>query len=181
MSEKWRYTIALRSLDDDARKFGNMAPFIACKKYDEKISVITRSKQQVLYRESQPANYKPKKRILVVDDEFDTGLTIKVVLEADNFNVDSFTDPHAALCNFIAGLYDLALIDMKMPVMNGFALYNEIKKLDNNIKICFLTAADDTYYEAFRKQAFPKHDENCVIRKPVENEQLVKRINSIIG
>jgi CheY-like chemotaxis protein len=178
MSEKGRYTITL-SLDDDDYKFESMASFIAYKKYDEKISLINTSKQQVLCRKSQPASYKPRKRILVVDDEFDTSLTIKVVLEADNFNVDSFTDPHAALCNFTTGLYDLALIDMKMPVMNGFALYSEIKKLDNNVKICFLTAADDTYYEAFRKQALPKYDENCIIRKPVENEQLIKQINSI--
>lgn len=181
MSEKGRYTIALLCLDDDTHKFENMAPFIACKKYDEKISVIARSKQQVLCNESQPGNYKPRRRILVVDDEFDTSLTIKVVLEADNFNVDSFTDPLAASCNFTTGLYDLALIDMKMPVMNGYVLYSEIKKMDNNIKICFLTAADDTYYEAFRKHALPRHDENCIIRKPVENEQLIKQINSIIG
>jgi DNA-binding LytR/AlgR family response regulator len=60
--------------------------------------------------------------------------------------------------------------------MNGFALYSEIKKLDNNVKICFMTAAEDTYYEAFRQ-----HDENRIIRKPVENESLIKQINSIVG
>lgn len=180
MSEEGgRYTIALPSLNDGNHQF-EIASFIACKKYDEKISVITTSKQ-VLCRESQPANCKPRKRILVVDDESDTNLTIKIVLEADNFKVDSFTDPQAALRNFTTGLYDLALIDVRMPAMNGFALYSEIKKLDNNIKICFLTAAEETYYEAFRKQAFPEYDENCIIRKPVENESLIKQINSIIG
>ena len=117
----------------------------------------------------------------MVDDEFDTNFTIKVVLETDNFKVDSFTDPQAALRNFATDLYDLAIIDLRMPVMNGFALYSEIKKLDNNVKICFMTAADDTYYEAFRKEAFPKHDENHIIRKPVENESLIKQINSIVG
>ena len=158
-----------------------MTFFIASKKYDDEISVITTSKQQVLYGESEPATCKPRKRILIVDDEFDTNLTIKVVLEEDNFKVDSFTDPRAALRNYTTGLYDLILIDVRMPVMNGFALYNEIKKLDNDIKICFLTAAEDTYYETFRKQAYPKYDENCIIRKPVENESLIKQINSIIG
>ena len=145
------------------------------------MSVINTSKQQVLCGESQRANCRLRKRILVVDDEFDTSLTIRVVLEADNFRTDSFTDPHAALLNFTAGLYDLALIDLRMPVMNGFALYSEIKKLDNDLKICFLTAVEDTYYEAFRKEAFPKHDENCIIHKPVENDALIKQINSIIG
>jgi two-component system catabolic regulation response regulator CreB len=169
------------SLDDDDYRFENMASFIACKEYDENISVITKSKEQILCREAQPANCKSRKRILVVDDEFDTSLTIKVVLETYNFEGDSFTDPQTALRNFIAGLYDLAIIDMRMPIINGFALYDEIKKLDNNLKICFLTAAEDTYYETFRKHAFPKYDENCIIRKPVENELLIKQINSIIG
>jgi DNA-binding response OmpR family regulator len=65
------------------------------------------------------------KSILVVDDEYDTNLTLKVVLEESDFKVDSFTDPQAALRNFKTGLYDLALIDMRIPVMNGFGLYNE--------------------------------------------------------
>ncbi len=151
-----------------------MASFIESKKNGKE-------KKQVLYGESQLVNCRPRKRILVVDDEFDTSLTIKVVLEADNFEVDSFVDPQAALHNFTIGLYDLAIIDVRMPIMNGFALYDEIKKLDNNLKICFLTAVEGTYYEAFKKQAFPKHDENCIIRKPVENELLIKQINSIIG
>jgi CheY-like chemotaxis protein len=179
MSRERGYTI-YPSLDDDYQ-FENMASFIACKKYDENISVITKSKEQILYREAQPANCKSRKRIFVVDDEFDTNLTIKVVLEADNFEVDSFTDPLAALRNFTAGLYNLALIDVRMPVMNGFALYGEIKKFDDKVKICFLTATEDTYYETFRKQAFPKYDKNCIIRKPVENESLIKQINLIIG
>ena len=172
MSEKGRrYITTLPSLHDDDYQFQNMA-FINSK-YD--------IKQQPDFCESQPGNCRPRKRILVVDDEFDTSLTIKVVLEADNFRVDSFTDPHGALRNFTAGLYDLAIIDLRMPLMNGFAFYGEIKKLDNNLKMCFLTAAEDTYYEAFMKQAFPKNDENCIIRKPVENEVLMKQINSIIG
>ena len=91
----------------------------------------------------------------MVDDEYDTNLTLKVVLEESGFKVDSFTDPLAALQNFKTGVYDLALIDVRMPVMNGFGLYNEIRKLDIKVKICFLTAAEDTYYETFRNQAYP--------------------------
>jgi CheY-like chemotaxis protein len=173
MSGKGRYIIALPSLhNDDDYQFQNMA-FIKSKKYGKE-------QQQVSYRESQLVNCRPRKRILVVDDEFDTSLTIKVVLEADNFKVDSFTDPQAALRSFTTGLYDLAIIDVRMPVMNGFVLYDEIKKLDNNLKICFLTAVEDTYYEAFRKQAFPKYDENCIIRKPVENELLIKQVTRLL-
>jgi DNA-binding response OmpR family regulator len=119
------------------------------------------------------------KRILVVDDEHDINLTLKFVLEDNDFKVDSFTNPLVALQNFKSGLYDLVLLDVKMPVMNGFGLYQEIRKIDDKVKICFLTAASEVYYEAFGKQTFPNF-EKCIIRKPVENEMLIKQINSII-
>jgi DNA-binding response OmpR family regulator len=117
---------------------------------------------------------------LVVDDEHDVNLTLKIVLEDGGFKVDSFTNPLTALRNFKNGLYDLAILDVKMPVMNGFGLYQEIRKLDDKVRICFLTAASDVYYEAFGKQAFHNIDDNCIIRKPVENELLIKQIKSIM-
>jgi FixJ family two-component response regulator len=67
-----------------------------------------------------------------------------------------------------------------MPVMNGFCLHNEIRKVDNKIKICFLTAATDVYYEAFRKEAFSHIEENFIIRKPIENELLLEKIWSFL-
>ena len=172
MGRKGRCTTLISSLEDDYPAAG-IAPFISCKNYDETITIITTNKGHEVWREQQLVNCKRTKRILVVDDEYDTNLTLKVVLEESGFKVDSFTDPLAALQNFKTGVYDLALIDMRMPVMNGFGLYNEIK-------ICFLTAVDDTYYETFRKQAYPNYDENCIIRKPIGNEALLKQIKSII-
>jgi two-component system, OmpR family, response regulator ChvI len=85
-----------------------------------------------------------------------------------------------ALDSVKPGIYDLAILDVKMPVMNGFGLYNEIRKVDDKIKICFLTAATDIYYEVFRKEAFPHIHENFIIRKPIENELLLQKIGSII-
>ena len=175
---KGRYTRLSSNLDESYLDEG-IAAFIACKRYDETVTVINSSEDND--REQQLVKHdKGTKRILVVDDEYDTNLTLKVVLEESGFEVDSYTDPQAALRNFKTGLYDLALIDMRMPVMNGFALYNEIRKLDSKVKICFLTAAEDTYYETFRKQAYPNDDENCILRKPIENELLIKQIKSII-
>ena len=122
------------------------------------------------------------KRILVVDDEHDINLTLKFVLEGNDFKVDSFTNPLLALDSFKTGLYDLAILDVKMPVMNGFGLYQKIRTLDDTLKICFLTAASDVYYEAFGKQVFPNIDEKCIIHKPIENENelLIKQIKSIM-
>ncbi len=120
------------------------------------------------------------KRILVVDDEHDINLTLKFVLEGNDFKVDSFTNPLVALQNFKSGLYDLVVLDIKMPIMNGFGLSQAIRKLDEKVKICFLTAASDVYYEAFGKQVFPNIDEKCSIHKPIENELLIKQIKSIM-
>jgi DNA-binding response OmpR family regulator len=123
------------------------------------------------------------KRVLLVDDEPDLNLTLKITLEENGFKVDSFTDPLSALENFkgeAAGMYELLILDMKMPNMNGFELYRQIKKIDDKVKICFLTAGEMDYVQ-FRKELFPALDNNCYIQKPIENETLIKRLNKIIA
>jgi two-component system, OmpR family, response regulator ChvI len=120
-------------------------------------------------------------RILVVDDEPDVNLTLKVTLEDNGFKVDAFDDPLLALENFKVEVYDLLILDIKMPKMNGFELFREIKKTDNNVKVCFLTALNELHdYEAFRKEAFPKEGERYFIQKPIENEEIIKRVNEIM-
>jgi DNA-binding response OmpR family regulator len=122
-----------------------------------------------------------KARILVVDDEVDITLSIKTVLEGDQFQVDSFNDPVAAFNNFKAGFYDLLILDIKMPKMNGFQLYREIKNIDDKVKVCFLTALSEMHdYEEFKREVFPKAGERYFIQKPVENQTLLKRLNEII-
>jgi len=119
------------------------------------------------------------KRILLVDDEYDVNLVMKLVLEENGFKVDSFTDASEALENFTTGLYDLVMLDVRMPAMDGFSLYEKIKKLDDKVIICFLTAAGDAYYEILKKN-YPSINENCVIHKPVDNESLLRRIKSVL-
>ena len=71
-----------------------------------------------------------KRRVLVVDDEPDICLTLKIILERYGFTVDSFADPNTALKNFKPGLYDLVILDIKMPQISGFELYGmQIKRL----------------------------------------------------
>jgi DNA-binding response OmpR family regulator len=121
-------------------------------------------------------------RILIVDDEDDTNLLFKMVLEDNGFKVDIFNDPFVALQNFTAGSYDLVLLDMLMPNMNGFELYEKIKMIDYKVKVCFLTAGRIDYDE-FRKKVVSissiENDdiENCFIIKPIENEEFKKRVN----
>jgi DNA-binding response OmpR family regulator len=118
-------------------------------------------------------------RILVVDDEPDLTQVSTLALEYHGFKVDSFNDPQEALSKFEPGLYDLVILDIKMPKMDGFELYHEIKKKDSNAKVCFLTASE-LYYEEFRKKEYYALDRDMFIRKPIENEELVKEITKMI-
>jgi two-component system, OmpR family, response regulator ChvI len=113
-------------------------------------------------------------KLMAVDDEADITFTLKLVLEQSGFLLDVFNDPRIALSNFKPGQYDLLLLDVKMPRMNGFELYLEIKKKDKNVKACFVTAYE-LYYESL-KQKYPKLEVVCYIKKPIEMDDLVKRI-----
>ena len=118
-------------------------------------------------------------RILVVDDEPYLTRVSTLALEYHGFKVDTFNDPQEALSKFKPGSYDLIILDIKMPKMDGFELYHEIKKKDNNAKVCFLTASE-LYYEEFRNKEYRALDRNLFIRKPINNEDLVKEINKMI-
>ena len=134
--------------------------------YDENISTRTIA-----------GTKKPFYRILIVDDDNDILITMKKILEDNGFLVYSFTDPLEALSAFKPGLYDLVLIDVKMPQMNGFEFYQQIRKRNKNIdiKTCFITGYD-VYYESLKKE-FPGLNVGCFIRKPVKAEELVNKIN----
>jgi two-component system catabolic regulation response regulator CreB/two-component system response regulator ChvI len=117
------------------------------------------------------------KRILVVDDEPDICFVLEKTLGENGFMIDSYEDPLLALDNFKRHLYSLVILDIRMPGLNGFALYREIKRLDKRVKICFLTAGEMFYGYSDIFSSLPA---KCFIRKPIDNEQLMKRINEII-
>ena len=119
-----------------------------------------------------------KKKILIIDDEVDLTFTFKVGLEDTGlFTVDTLNDPQDMLFNFTPSMYDLLLVDMRMPQMSGYELYKEIRKIDAKIKVIFLTASP---FEVLQK-VFPTFDKNYYILKPVEIAELIKRINDIIA
>jgi DNA-binding response OmpR family regulator len=118
-------------------------------------------------------------RILIVDDEPDLTRLCRLALEYYGFKVDTFNDSEEALSNFKPDYYDLVILDIKMPKMDGFELYDELKKKDNDVKVCFLTASE-LYYEEFRKKEYHALDKNLFIRKPIDNEDLLKEVNRIM-
>ena len=120
------------------------------------------------------------KRVLVVDDEPDVSLTFKVGLEECHcdgkrrFEVYTYNNPLEALSDFKPHFYDLLLVDVYMPGMDGFELSQRILELDLNIRICFISAAE-LNVQALR-EVYPKLSFGCFIKKPVEIEYLVERL-----
>lgn len=113
-------------------------------------------------------------KILVIDDEVDLTTTIKKGLEKKGLTVDTYNDPQEALENFIPNEYDLLLLDIRMPKINGFEVYRELKKKDKKIRVCFFTAFE-VYYDEFKK-LFPDLQIQCFIRKPITINELEKHI-----
>jgi DNA-binding response OmpR family regulator len=126
-------------------------------------------------------NTSMKKRILLVDDEVDITASYRTALEEGGFQADAYNEPSLALFEYKPGMYDLLLLDIKMPKMNGFELYEKIKGLetDHRPRICFITAFE-VYYQAL-KELFPRDNIDCYLKKPVSLDELVKTVKSELG
>jgi DNA-binding response OmpR family regulator len=126
-----------------------------------------------------------KNRILAIDDDKDAAFSLKVTLERSRlFKVDAFDDPILALASFKPDKYDVVILDVRMPVIDGFTLYKKVRTLDKKIKICFLTSVHDLdyYYRTLYSNVEKTIEENrdCIIDKPVGTEQLIKKINELL-
>lgn len=113
-------------------------------------------------------------RILIVDDEPDITFPLKLGLEQHGFQVDTFNNPILAASNYKPNLYDLLLIDIRMPMMGGFELYKEIRKIDKKVKIYFITAYDINN-EDFKK-SYPTMTLRYFIKKPIKTQDLAKEL-----
>ena len=121
------------------------------------------------------------KNILFVDDEKDVTLTIKTILEETGmFHVETFNDPDLALKRFKPNFYVLVLIDIMMPKMGGFELYEQLKKIDPEVMVCFLTASD-RYHQAVREVDHCALNEELFLQKPISNGDLVREIDNKIN
>jgi two-component system, OmpR family, response regulator ChvI len=121
-----------------------------------------------------------RRKILLVDDESDVVSTFQMILEMNGFEVEAYTSPISALSNFRPDEFGLLILDIRMPVMNGFELFKKIKEIDNRVQACFITAYED-YREEF-KESFAMLDEaKYFIRKPKAIEDLVNHVATILG
>lgn len=119
-------------------------------------------------------------RILVVDDEPDINILLMLILEDSGYEVDVYDDPILALSNFKPNYYDLVILDIIMPTMNGFVFYQRMRDLDTGVKACFLTASETSQQE-FEKGMYPiVVKEELLIRKPIRNQDLLKKVTKIL-
>ena len=115
-------------------------------------------------------------------------MAFKLALEKAGFMVDTYQDPIIALSEFKPNFYDLVILDIKMPKMNGFELHTEMRKVDQQVKVCFVTAGE-MYYDELRneerrdrekEEQYCKLDSERFLQKPISNMNLVKRIEKIV-
>ena len=118
------------------------------------------------------------KNILIIDDDEDINNLFKLFLEYDGYKVDAFTDPIDALYFFRRNVYDLVLLDLKMPKMNGMVLYEKLQNIDSALLFCFITANKD-YIEHLKKNN--PDIEKIVIYKPILLSELRRKIHLLLA
>jgi CheY-like chemotaxis protein len=133
------------------------------------------------------------RKILIVDDEVDITTAFKLGLEeAVELQVDVYNDPLLALSDYKPGIYDLLLLDIKMPKIDGFELYKKIQDKETKMKdtsdndhdipnVCFITAYDEGYYSQFKESFSILEKDDCFLRKPILLSHLVKKVKSQLG
>ena len=141
------------------------------------------SNQAELEKRERPQS---AKSILIIDDNPDIALTFKKGLEAENnkksyndnifFEVFTYNDPFLALSEFKPDFYDLMLIDINMPKMNGFDFCVRILEIDVNPRFCFMSSGLINQ-EALREQ-YPSLSIGCFTEKPITMENLVRRVKA---
>ncbi len=122
------------------------------------------------------------KKILVVDDEQDIVFTLKTILTEAGFTVDAFTNPSVAFEMFRPEKYELIILDIRMPGLNGFELYMKLFEQDKSIKVLFLTAVNEfSMYAKFKNSVSPMSGKRYYLQKPVDLTKLLQRVDDMLS
>jgi two-component system catabolic regulation response regulator CreB/two-component system response regulator ChvI len=132
----------------------------------------------MLKQESDKSKSKTNGKILIVDDEPDITESFGLALEDSGFEVDKYNDPAVALASFNPNVYGLLILDIKMPKMDGFELYDKIKKIDKKVKVFFISAFE-VDRAALSKQ-YPGLKIENFLPKPIQIPELIKRVEEQI-
>ena len=152
-------------------------------KEEQKSSLTNaRTREEEEHNEENPSSQNKQhkhRNILLVDDESDICLLYQMVLNDAGYKCDSYTDSVKATQEFRVSYYDLVLLDIKMPKLNGFELSRSIREQDKSVKIVFITASE-AFYEDVRNKLYPDLYNIHYIQKPIGNDELVERVNATI-
>jgi DNA-binding response OmpR family regulator len=116
--------------------------------------------------------------VLLVDDEPDVLLVMKLGMRRHGFAVDAFTDPKLALSQFKPNYYDAIVLDMRMPGLTGFELARKIWAKDQKARVCFCSAFET--YEKIAKETIADYKAHCFIKKPIMPSELAKHIKDLL-
>jgi DNA-binding response OmpR family regulator len=122
------------------------------------------------------------KQILIVDDDPDITYTFKKAFEEANriggnkisFHVNTYNDPLVALSEFKPDFYDLMLVDINMPKMNGFDFCVKVFEVDINPRVCFMSSG--LINQEALKEQYSSLSFGCFIKKPITMENLVRKV-----
>ena len=135
-------------------------------------------KEHLKQSPSSSFNRRQHKRILIVDDNSDIAFTLRIGLENNDtsMQVYSYDNPVNALIDFKPNFYDLLLIDVNMPLMDGFELCEKLLQKDINVKVCFMTSGEINMDAA--REVHPIKSIGCFIKKPITTDALARRIRA---
>jgi DNA-binding NtrC family response regulator len=119
----------------------------------------------------------PKRRILIIDDNAGVTHALKSAIEMMDVEVAVFNDPRKAVASFKADAYDLVLLDLRMPEMNGLEVYRELRKIDEDARTCLLFAFD--IYEREFAVMFPEAKIHAFLTKPVGLGAIMKLVEDL--
>src|SRR2546425_1529101 len=128
----------------------------------------------------QQAEERSHGNIMLVEDEPDVLFAFKTMLISERYNVDTFTDSFEALKHFVKlnrPYYDLVILDIRMPGMNGIQLYQKLKRIDDDLRVIFVTALD-----AAREliSILPDLNSQYIVRKPIAARDFIKVVNKAV-
>ncbi len=160
-------------MSDITRGTHQKNPTIKSKNID---SILEKQKQDEVHRTGLEKQH--YKTILIVDDEPDITYTLKLALENNNkrYKVHTYNNPITLLAEFKSNYYDLLLVDINMPFMNGFELCKKILELDLNIRICFMSTGEVNLYAL--RDLYPKISMGCFVKKPIKVNNLIKIVEA---
>ena len=118
--------------------------------------------------------------VMVIDDQEDITRSLKIALENEGLQVTAYNDPAKALSDFKPGHFNLVIVDVRMPGINGFDVYDKIRSMDKKVKICFLTAFG-LYEDELKVQGSKLEETKCFIKKPIKIADLLSQVRKVLA